>query len=310
MYTYAFPPGPATLYHHDEAAGFVVHQKIGRAVMQPRVDLRADVPHSARIYDYLLGGKDNFAADREAAEQIRQDLPTMPISMRANRQFVARVAHWLAAERGMRQFLDIGTGLPTSPNLHEAAQAVDPTCRVVYVDNDPLVLAHARALLTSSPEGKTSYVDADMRDVNAILAAEELTSTLDPTQPIAVSVIAVLQHVLNEDLVHDILARLMDAMPSGSTLALSVPTSDNAPEQTARATKTYNARGVPNKTRTYDEVQALFKAAGVTLLEPGVVLVHQWHPDEDAKTYRWRGDPPIEITDQMVHMYGGVGVKP
>jgi O-methyltransferase involved in polyketide biosynthesis len=278
--------------------------------MQPGVDLRIDVPHSARIYDYLLGGKDNFAADREAAEQIRRDLPTMPISMRANRQFVGRVARWLAAERGMRQFVDIGTGLPTSPNLHEAAQAVDPTCRVVYIDNDPLVLVHARALLSSSPEGKTSYVDADLHDVNAILAAEEFTSTLDLTQPIAVSVIAVLQHLLDEDLVHDILARLMDAMPSGSTLALSVPASDNVPEQVQRAVRTYNARGVPNKARTYDEVQALFKAARVTLLDPGVVLVHKWHPDEDAKIYRWRKDPPLEITDQMVHMYGGVGVKP
>jgi O-methyltransferase involved in polyketide biosynthesis len=268
------------------------------------------VPHSARIYDYLLGGKDNFAADREAAEQIRRDLPTMPISMRANRQFVGRLARWLATERGMRQFLDIGTGLPTSPNLHEAAQAVDPTCRVVYVDNDPLVLVHARALLNSSPEGRTSYVDADLRDVNAILAAGEFTSTLDLDQPIAVSVIAVLQHLLDEDVVHDLLARIMAAMPSGSTLALSVPTGDNVPEQGMRAVKTYNARGVPNKTRTYDEVQALFKAAGVTLLDPGIVLVHRWHPDEAAKTYRWRDDPPVEITDQMVHMYGGVGVKP
>jgi hypothetical protein len=278
--------------------------------MQPRVDLRTDVPHSARIYDYLLGGKDNFAADREAAEQIRRDLPTMPISMRANREFVGRVARWLAAERGMRQFLDIGTGLPTRPNLHEAVQAVDPTCRIVYVDNDPLVLVHARALLTSSPQGKTSYVDADMRDVHAILAAEEVSSTFDLTQPIAVSVIAVLQHLLDEDLVHDILAGLMAAMPSGSTLAMSVPTSDNAPEQGARAVKTYNTRGVPNKTRTYDEVQALFEAAGVTMLDPGIVLVHRWHPDEDARTYRWGDDPPIEITDQMVHMYGGVGAKP
>jgi S-adenosyl methyltransferase len=204
----------------------------------------------------------------------------------------------------------VGTGLPTSPNLHEAAQAIDPTCRVVYVDNDPLVLVHARALLGSSPEGKTSYVEADLRDVNAILAAEEFTSTLDLTRPIAVSVIAVLQHLLDEDLVHDILARLMDAMPSGSTLALSVPTSDNAPQQVQRAVKTYNTRGVPNKARTYDEVQALFKAARVTLLDPGVVLVHQWHPDEEAKTYRWREDSPLEITDQMVHMYGGAGVKP
>src|SRR3954447_20213224 len=155
------------------------------------VDLNTSVPHSARIYDFLLGGKDNFEADRAAAATIVEASPSLPISMRANRQYMARVAHYLAADRGIRQFLDIGTGLPTSPNLHEVVQGVAPESRVVYVDNDPIVLVHARALLTSSPEGRTAYLDADLRHPDAILAAPQLTETLDLGEPVAVSLIAV-----------------------------------------------------------------------------------------------------------------------
>ena len=149
----------------------------------PSADLRTDVPHSARIYDYLLGGKDNFAADRAAAAEITKDWPNLSISMRANRHFMRRMTRYLAAEQGIRQFLDIGTGLPTAPNLHQVAQEVAPESRILYVDNDPIVLAHARALLRSSPRGKTGYIDADLRNVEGILHARQTRETLDLSQP-------------------------------------------------------------------------------------------------------------------------------
>src|SRR3954470_25049038 len=147
------------------------------------VNLNTSVPHSARIYDFLLGGKDNFEADRAAAATIVEASPSLPISMRANRQYMARVAHYLAADRGIRQFLDIGTGLPTSPNLHEVVQSVAPGSRVVYVDNDPIVLVHARALLTGAAEGRTSYLDADLHDPQAILGSAEFRETFDLSRP-------------------------------------------------------------------------------------------------------------------------------
>src|SRR2546421_5402379 len=172
--------------------------------MQPDDDsLRTDVPHSARVYDALLGGKDNFAADRATAQKMTQILPGLKTTALANRQFMVRVARHLATERGIRQFLDIGTGLPTSPNLHQVVQAVDPTSRIVYVDNDPLLLVHPRALLTSSPEGKTSYVAADLRDVEAIFRTPEFT--LDTSEPMAVTLIARLHFLEEDDLVRDIL---------------------------------------------------------------------------------------------------------
>src|SRR6266511_3908237 len=177
----------------------------GRLVGMSDVTLNTAIPHSARIYDSLLGGKDNFEADRAAAAAIVESTPNLPVSMRANRQYMVRVAHFLAAERGIRQFLDIGTGLPTSPNLHEVVQQVAPESRVVYVDNDPIVLVHARALLTTAPEGATAYVDADLRDVQAILHADAVQETLDFSQPIAVSLIAILQFVTDEAEAHRIL---------------------------------------------------------------------------------------------------------
>jgi hypothetical protein len=169
-------------------------------------DLRTDRPHSARIYDHLLGGKDNFEPDRVAADKIVVNLPDLPVSMRANRRLMARVVHYLAAERGIRQFLDVGTSLPTAPNLHQVVQAVDPAARVVYVDNDPIVLVHARALLTSTPEGKTSYVDADLREPNALLSAPEPRETLDLSRPVALTLLAIIQHVTDEEQAHQIIA--------------------------------------------------------------------------------------------------------
>jgi O-methyltransferase involved in polyketide biosynthesis len=263
----------------------------------PSVELRTDVPHPARIYDFLLGGKDHFPADRDASVEITRVWPNLPRSMRANRSFMQRVTHYLAAEQGIRQFLDIGTGLPTSPNLHEVAQAVDPSARVAYVDNDPMVLVHARALLTSAPEGRTAYIDADLHDPQAILNAPALKATLDLDRPVALSLIAVLQFITDEDEAHAIIDGLMKHLAPGSFLALSTVTADSAPEEVTRGIAAYEARGIPERIRDRAEVQQLF--GGLELVDPGVCLVHRWHPDANAETF----------LDEHVHMHGGVARK-
>ncbi|HYN94341.1 MAG TPA: SAM-dependent methyltransferase [Pilimelia sp.] len=261
------------------------------------IDLKTDVPHSARVYDYLLGGKDNFEADRAAADEIVRRWPTLPASMRANRSFMTRAAHYAAAELGIRQFLDIGTGLPTAPNLHDVVQAVAPESRVVYVDNDPIVLVHARALLTSTPQGRTSYLHADLRTVADILSSAEVTDTLDLSRPVSVSIVAVMQFFTDEEEAHRVLDALIDALCPGSALTLSVPTSDSAPAEAEAGTAAYRSRGMPGKIRTRAEVEALFR--GLPPVDPGVTLVHRWHPDEAARA----------LSDNQVHMYGGVAVK-
>lgn len=258
------------------------------------VDLNTDVPHSARIYDYLLGGKDNFAADRAAAGEIVKASPSLPISMRANRNYLARAAHFMAADLGIRQFLDIGAGLPTSPNLHEVVQRVDPTAKVVYADNDPIVLVHARALLTSTPQGSTTYLDADLRDVEKIIQASEVRA-LDFTRPIAVSLIAILQFVTDEAEAHRIIDTLMAPLAPGSALAISTVTAHN--EQAVQGAKAYTARGIPAKPRTDDEVAGLFR--GLEIVEPGVRLVNRWRPDAAA----------AGVDDLHVQMSGGVAIK-
>ncbi|HZE29848.1 MAG TPA: SAM-dependent methyltransferase [Actinoallomurus sp.] len=262
----------------------------------PALDLKVDVPHSARIYDHLLGGKDNFPADRAAAAEIIKDWVHLPQSMRANRNFMARVARHLTAERGIRQFLDIGTGLPTSPNLHEVVQAVAPESRVVYVDNDPIVLVHARALLSSTPEGRTAYVDADLRDPEAILGSAQFRDTLSLDRPIALSLLAIMQFVLDDDEAKQIIDRLVEPLPPGSVLALSTVTADSAPEEVTGGVAAYNAGGIPCRARDKAEVESIF--GGLTLLDPGITLVNRWRPD---------GSPMAE--DAHVHMYGGVALK-
>jgi len=259
--------------------------------------LRTDVPHSARVYDALLGGKDNFAVDRATAEKMTQILPGLRTTALANRQFMVRVARHLTVERGIRQFLDVGTGLPTSPNLHQVVQAVDPASRIVYVDNDPLVLVHARALLTSTPEGRTGYVDADLRDVEAIFRAPEFT--LDTSEPIAVTLIAVLHFIEEDDLVQDILARLMKPLCSGSVLALSMTTTETDPDNAPAAFAEARKRGIPNVPRTKAVIERMFD--GLDLLPPGVVPVHRWRPDDQSAG---------KVDDRNIHVYGGVAVKP
>ncbi|WP_218976610.1 MULTISPECIES: SAM-dependent methyltransferase [Kitasatospora] len=262
--------------------------------------LRPDVAHSARIYDFFLGGKDNFPADREAAAEIVKVWPSLPVSMRANRQFMRRMTHHLAAEHGIRQFLDLGTGLPTEPNLHQVAQAVHPDARVVYVDNDPLVLVHARALLTSSPEGRTSYVDADLHDARAIAASSQVRQILDVEQPVVVSLFAILQFVTDEDAARAVIRELMAPLASGSLLALSTVTADSNPTEVTEGLAVYAARGIPARARTRAEVAALLTSAGLELLDPGVQLVHRWQPDEESAA----------LPDEHVQMHGALARKP
>ncbi|GHF90621.1 hypothetical protein GCM10018790_79720 [Kitasatospora xanthocidica] len=263
----------------------------------PSVDLRMDVPHSARVYDYLIGGKTNFEADRTAAHASVRAWPSLPISMRTTRSFMQRSVRHLAERYGVRQFLDIGTGIPTSPNVHEIAQAIVPGARVAYVDNDPIVLTHARALMSSTPEGRTCYVDADFRDPESIITDPRLREVLDLSQPVALSLIAIVHFVLDEDDPQGIVRRFMDALAPGSFLALTVFTGDTDPVGVGGVGREYNARGIPLQVRDKAEAEAFFD--GYELLDPGVTLVHHWHPDADAAPVR----------DRDIAMYAGVAIK-
>ncbi|MCK9877364.1 SAM-dependent methyltransferase [Frankia sp. Ag45/Mut15] len=250
-----------------------------RAGERKPVDLKTDQPHTARMYDYFLGGKDNFPADREAGQRAMAGAPDIARAIRANRAFLVRAARYLAAEAGIRQFLDIGTGIPTSPNLHEVAQAITPDARVVYVDNDPLVLAHARALLTSTPAGRTAYLDADLRDIDAILAAPELRDTLDLSQPVALSVLAILHFLPDTETGEPftLVRRLLDALPAGSCLVVSHGTPDFAPAISEQGAAAYRAGGIAVQLRRRDEFARFFD--GLELVDPGIVPVHRWRPD-------------------------------
>ena len=233
------------------------------------------VAHQARMYDYLLGGKDNFAADREAGEAMISTYPDTVAALRANRQFLCRVVRYLAAEAGIRQFLDIGTGIPTAPNTHQEAQEIAPECRVVYVDYDPVVLSYARALLTSSPEGATDYIDADLRDTDVIL--EGAARTLDFSQPIAVTLLMILHAIGNADDPHGLVGKVLQAMPSGSYLAITHPAADIEAERMAALRERLNRVSFQQYTvRDHADVSRFFE--GLNLVEPGVVPVEQWHP--------------------------------
>jgi hypothetical protein len=236
--------------------------------------LDTSVPHIARVYDYWLGGKDNFAVDREAAEQVVAAYPGILRDVRAQRAFLANAVTYLAGVVGIRQFLDIGTGFPTANNTHQAAQDVAPDSQVVYVDNDPMVISHGRALL-GGVTAPTTYVDADLRDTGKILT--EAAQLLDFSKPTAVMLISVLHLIPDEDDPHAIVARLMEAVPSGSWLALSHPARDVHPRQVTEAESRFNQLAPAKATlRTRAEILRLFD--GLELLEPGLVQVHQWRP--------------------------------
>jgi hypothetical protein len=258
-------------------------------------DFDSTTPHIARIYDYWLGGKDNFEADRKAAELALAATPTILPGVTANRRFLGRAVRFMAADGGVRQFLDIGTGIPTTSNTHEVAQAVDPDARVVYVDNDPVVLAHARALLTGKP-GTTAYIDADARQTGPILA--EAAATLDFSQPVGVMLIAVLHCVPDEDKPGQIVADLLAACPPGSYLAITHPARDQVDVAVKGEESLSKSMGMKVTFRTRAAVEGFFAAGHTELVEPGVVPVQEWRPTSE-----------LDFTSLPTAMWGGVGRK-
>jgi hypothetical protein len=243
----------------------------------PEID--TSVAHSARVYDFILGGKDNFEADRQAATAAMEANPHLATAMRENRALMQRMTRFLA-HAGIRQFLDIGTGLPTSPNVHEIAQVIEPASRVVYVDNDPIVLAHARALLNSGPEGACAYIDADARDPEKILAHRKLRDTLDLSEPVALMFFGIMQFIPDDSGPHAIVARLLGALPSGSYLAIQQPTTDFYPPGVS-AQAAYQRAGIPFQYRTRAQFAAFLD--GLELVDPGITVMAQWHPDDETR---------------------------
>ncbi|WP_009997684.1 SAM-dependent methyltransferase [Streptomyces clavuligerus] len=257
--------------------------------------IRTDVAHNARVWNHWLHGKDNYPVDRRVGDHITGLYPSIGEVARADRAFLGRVVTLLAAERGIRQFLDIGTGLPTAENTHEVAQRLAPDSRVVYVDNDPIVLAHARALLTSSPEGRTEYLDADAHDPRGILRA--VRPTLDLGRPVAVIMLGILNFVLDTDEARSIVRTLMDAVPPGSALVVTHPTLELGGEGNKEAMAFWNENATPPiRARTGAEITSFLD--GLEILEPGVVSCARWRPD------------PADGEPAPVAQYGAVGVKP
>jgi len=258
----------------------------------PKID--TTVPHSARIWNHWLGGKDNYQVDRDAGEQYRQTFPGVVDVARASRGFLTRTVRYLAGPAGIRQFLDIGTGLPTVDNTHEVAQRVAPECRIVYVDNDPMVSVHARALLVGNPAGATAYLDADLREPDAILT--QAKNTLDLHQPVGLVLSGIMGHVPDTGQAYAIVAHLMEALAPGSYLSLNDGTSVVAGEAVEKAQQGYDDTGaVPYTQRTPEEIAGFFD--GLEPVPPGVVSCPQWRPDADTSG------------PELVDAFGGVGRK-
>jgi hypothetical protein len=236
--------------------------------------------HPARVYDVFLGGKDNYPVDREAAKAALAANPRGYLDVRHNRDFLRRAVGYLAGKAGIRQFLDIGTGLPTQENVHQIAQRTAPESRIVYVDNDPVVLAHARALLVSNPEGRTDYIDADLRDPSRIL--REAKRTLDFDQPVALVLVAIL-HFVEDQEAYDVVKQLLEALPSGSYLVMSHLTADMNPIQIGKVAKTYEERGFSFVLRSHEEVLRFLADSGLEPVEPGIVSAHHWRPDHSSR---------------------------
>jgi len=271
------------------------------ASASPADRIDTSVVHPARRYNYWLGGKDNFQADRESGDAMAAVFPSIRTAALENRRFLRRAVAHLAGAAGVRQFLDIGTGIPTADNTHEVAQAIAPDSRVVYVDNDPIVLAHARALLTSSTQGSTAYIDADLREPERILGHPELLRTLDLSRPVALMLVAILHFVPDPDDPYGVVGRLLDALPSGSYLVASHGTYDHL-EPAKMAAARLTAQGGPHGTivlRSQQDFARFF--TGLELLEPGLPPVSQWRADDEPQ-------PRPSVVE--VGMYGGVARKP
>ncbi|WP_245679524.1 SAM-dependent methyltransferase [Actinomadura hibisca] len=261
---------------------------------EPSARIDASVPHSARVWNYWLGGKDNFEIDRMVGEQALRAAPALRDVARAARAHLVRAVTYLAAEEGVRQFLDVGTGLPTADNTHEVAQRVAPESRVVYVDNDPLVLAHARALLTSTPEGVTTYIDADATDTGRIL--DEARKVLDLSRPVALILAGILGHFRDDEAAHALVRDLLAPLPAGSFLVINDGTNVVRAKEFSQAEEVYNERAEsPFHLRTPEEIGRFFD--GLDLIEPGVVSAPFWRPEP--------GSDPVELD-----VFGGVGRKP
>ncbi len=259
-------------------------------------NLDTSTPHTARVWNYWLGGKDNFAADRETGDMVEKMIPGIVDSARANRAFLGRAVRHLVGDQGIRQFLDVGTGVPTENNTHEVAQSIAPECRIVYVDNDPIVLVHARALLVGTPEGVTDYIDADARDPEKILAAA--AKTLDFDQPVAIMMLGILNHIVDDTEALAVVNRLLDAVPSGSYLVVGHPTAEVHGEAMKESMRLWNERGgTPIVARDRKELARFFE--NLELLEPGVVSCSRWRPENTD------GDEPAEVSE-----FCAVGRKP
>ncbi|UUN31433.1 SAM-dependent methyltransferase [Streptomyces sp. FIT100] len=255
--------------------------------------IRTDIAHNARVWNYWLGGKDNYQIDRQVGDQVTGLFPSIRQVARADRAFLGRAVTYLAAEAGVRQFLDIGTGLPTVDNTHEVAQRIAPESRIVYVDNDPIVLTHARALLTSSPEGRTAYIDADAHRPDDILSS--VKPTLDLSQPVAVIMLGILNFIIETEKATAIVRHIMDAIPSGSHLAVTHPTLELGGEGNAEAMAFWNENATPPITARSRAEFAGF-LGGLDLLDPGIVSCSRW---------RAEGDPDPEVAQ-----FGAVARKP
>jgi hypothetical protein len=260
-------------------------------------EINTSVAHPARVYDYLLGGKDNFAADRALGDALTEAMPSARAMVHANRDFLGRAVRYLVTKAGITQFLDVGTGIPTAENTHEVAQGAARESRIVYVDNDPIVLAHARALMTSDPAGATAFIQADLRDPGKILDDPALRSTLDLGEPVVLMLIAILMYIKDDEDPRGLVSTLMDALPSGSYLALTHPTADFNPAEVASAVAVTERAGISFTPRSQGQVAAFFD--GLDLVDPGVVPVQAWHLE---------GVPPGAI--RTAYYYGAVGRKP
>jgi SAM-dependent methyltransferase len=261
------------------------------------MDLHTDRPHPARVYNYLLGGSVYFDADRAAAEQGMKSNPHSRVPPMENRAFLRRAVHHLAAAEGIDQFLDIGTGIPSPPNVHQVAQAVHPAARVIYVDHDPIVLAHAQDLLAGTPDGVTDFLQADLLSPAAILGSPRVREVLDFDRPVGLLLIAVLHFVGDDQDPYGIVGELLDALPPGSFLALSHLTGDFVPEAWAAVTEIYRRQGVTMRVRSRPEVERFF--TGLDPLDPGILVLPHWRPDDT-------GPKP---SDAAVSVYGGVARK-
>ncbi|MBR8643111.1 SAM-dependent methyltransferase [Streptomyces tuirus] len=289
------------------------------AELQRRID--SSKAHPARVYDVFLGGKDHYPADRDAAAAALAANPRGYLDVRHNRDFLRRAVASLVEQDGIRQFLDIGTGLPTAENVHQIAQRIAPESRVVYVDNDPVVLAHARALLTSGPEGRTDYVDADLREPARIL--EQAAKTLDFDQPVALCLVAIL-HFVADDEAYPLVRELLDALPVGSRLVLSHLTDDLNPENIRAVQRTYTERGFTFVLRSRADVERFFEGNQLEIADPGVVPAHRWRPDgaapvperpeesflaglDDIEKVRYHDIN--DVTDADINVYAAIGAK-